>query len=216
MFRLWREENRKVVNAVKSRRGRESVVESWGARTFYRLYEWFAGTDLAGASDYKLLDREVVEVYRRLPERNLFFRGVVPWLGYRQAEVPFEVREREAGASKWSLVRRGYLAADAISSFSAVPLQFVTVAGLAFLVFAVVLAAQTLYVKLSGGAVEGFTTVILLVLIAGAILMLSLGVIGQYLAKIYEEIKERPRYLVKAAIRAEADPPDPNRRRSRT
>src|SRR3546814_17851938 len=120
--------------------------------------------------------------------------------------VPFCFCERAGGESKLSLARRAYLAVNAIASFSALPLQFVTVLGATFLLFAVVLAGQTLYVKLSGGAVEGFTTVILVLAFMGSILMLSLGIIGQYLAKIYQELKRRPRHLLRDTLRVDDHP----------
>jgi len=208
MFRLWREKGFQVVNAVKEHRGKEGVFQRVCAESFYGLFMRLSGVDLTGASDFKLLDRVVVDVVCGLPERNMFFRGIVPWVGFRQTEVSFRVSERRSGESKWSLSRRAGLAVHALVSFSALPLQFVTALGIFFLLFSIGLAGQTLYVKLSGGAVEGFTTVILLLAFTGSILMLSLGIIGQYLAQIYQELKGRPRYLVKGQIRINATPRD--------
>ncbi len=208
MYRLWRRDGYQVVNAVKEDRGDEPWLLAFCARTFYRVFERLSGVELANASDFKLLDRSVVDVFCDLPERNAFFRGIIPWVGFRQTAVPFRVAERTAGDSKWSIARRAYLAVNAIVSFSAVPLQFVTALGLVFFVFSLTLAGQTLYVKLSGGAVEGFTTVILVLAFMGSILMISLGIIGQYLAKIYQELKQRPRYLIKEQIGVNASPRD--------
>jgi glycosyltransferase involved in cell wall biosynthesis len=208
MFRLWRQDGYHVVNAVKEDRGREGFVLRFCAQSFYRLFERLSGVELTNASDFKLLDRRVVDVLCDLPERNIFFRGIVPWIGYRQTALPFQVQERTGGTTKWSPLRRAYLAVNAIVSFSAVPLQFVTALGILFFLFSLVLAGQTLFVKLSGGAVEGFTTVILVLAVMGSILMVSLGIIGQYLAKIYQELKRRPRYLIKEQIRVNAMPRD--------
>ncbi len=205
MVEAWRDGGYKVVNGRKRRRGPESRPTAYAARLFYSLFERLAKLPLAGASDYKLLDRQVVEIYCTLRERNIFFRGIVPWLGFRQTDMFFDVGERTAGRSKWPVLKRVYLAADAIISFSAVPLQFVTLAGFLFLVFAVLLAGHTVYVTLSGGAVEGFPTVILLTLTVGSILMLSLGLIGQYVGKIFDELKGRPRYIVRAEVRTDDD-----------
>jgi len=210
MFFLWREGRYKVVNGVKEDRGEESIGASLAAKIFYGLFQRFSSIKLQGSSDFKLLDREVVDIYCRLPERGTFFRGIALWLGYEQVDLPFRVAARAAGGSKWSLVKRSLLAANALVSFSTLPLHLVTLSGLLFLAFATLLGAQTVYVKLSGGAVEGFTTVILLTVIMSSILMLSLGVIGQYLAKIYEETKGRPRYLIKRQIRAQQPPFDPS------
>ena len=203
MFKLWRDDHYKVVNGVKRHRGREPLVIALGAKLFNALFERLVRTRFAGSSDFKLLDRQVVDVYRHLPERSTFFRGLMPWLGFRQTQVTYEVQARLAGDSKWSFSKRVSLATNAIVSFSTIPLRLVTISGGLFLVFAVILAADTLYNKFAGIDVEGFATVILLTLIVGSILMLSLGIIGEYLAKIYEEVKGRPRYLIKNDIRAD-------------
>ncbi len=197
LVRLWREDGFDVVNAVKSRRGDEASLRGFFSGLYYRLFERLAGTTLQGASDFKMIDRSVVEAYCRLPERNLFFRGLVSWLGFRQTSVPFEVAAREAGGSKWSAAKLVALAVNSITAFSTIPLHFVTLTGCLFLIFSLGLGMQTLYRVLTGSAVEGFPTVILLLLISSSVLMIALGIIGQYLAKIYEEVKQRPRYLLR-------------------
>lgn len=203
MVEAWRDGGFKVVNGRKRWRGQESRPRAFAARLFYSLFERLAHLPLADASDFKLLDRQVVETYCTLRERNIFFRGIIPWLGFRQTDMFFDVGERTAGQSKWPLWKRVCLAADAIISFSALPLQFVTLSGLLFLVFAVLLAGHTVYQKISGSGAEGFPTVILLTLIVGSILMLSLGLIGQYLGKIFDELKGRPRYIVRTEVPTE-------------
>ena len=196
MVRLWAEADVDVVEAVKERRGSESVWSRWRANLFYGLLDRLSGYDLRGASDFKLMDRRVVDAWQSMGERALFFRGMITWLGFRHAQVRFTVPVRHSGRTKWKLVTLVRLATNAVTSFSSFPLQFVTVAGLVFLGFSVVLGVQTLYQKFSGHAVDGFTTVILLLLIVGSLLMLSLGIIGSYIARIYEEVKGRPRYVV--------------------
>lgn len=196
LFALWRDGGHEVINAVKRRRQNESAVKRVLAKLYYRVFERLAGVELRGSSDFKLLDRRVVEVYRNMPERNLFFRGLARWMGFRQISVAFDVDERANGRSKWSVFKLLRLAVGSIVSFSTVPLQFVTFAGAAFLLVSVILGAHALYLKFAGGAVEGFTTVILLVLFASSLIMIALGIIGQYIAKIYEEVKRRPRYIV--------------------
>ena len=130
-------------------------------------------------------------------ERNLFFRGMVAWLGFDRREVSFRVPDRIVGSSGWSIFRLIRLAVTAVTSFSSASLHIVTLVGGIFLLFAALLGVQTLINKLSGIAVSGFTTVILLQLIVGSMLMISLGIIGEYIARIYEEVKRRPRYLVR-------------------
>lgn len=196
MLRLWRG-GAKIVSAVKRERGRIGPRRWSFSGLFYRSFSRLAGTELAGQSDYKLLDRAVVDAYLALPERGTFFRALVPWLGFAEARIPFEVPARVAGESKWGFWGLCRLARDAILSFSTVPLHLITVLGLATLAFSLVLGIQTLWEKLAGEAVEGFATVILLLLACNGVLMLSLGILGLYVAKIYEEVKRRPRYLVR-------------------
>lgn len=195
MYRLW-EQGYEIVEGVKASRGRESLLHKLAAKTFYRLISSSSGIDMSKASDFKLLDRKVVNEYLKLPERHIFFRALSTWLGYKSTSVEFYVQEREAGSSKWSIKSLIKYAVTNITSFTAAPMQLVSITGSIFLIFALVIAVQSLYRYFSGQALEGFTTVILLLLIIGSILMLSLGIIGYYIAKIYDEIKLRPRYIV--------------------
>lgn len=204
MVRLWREQGCEIVNAVKRDRGKESAWSRFAATAFYDLFAKLTSLRLKDGSDFKLLDRRVVDAYGKLPERQLFFRGLISWFGYQQCSLPFEVERRTAGDAKWNTTARAIMAANAFTSFSAVPLQLVTLVGLLTLIVSFGLGVQTLYIWVTGRAVEGFTTVILLLLAIGAILMISLGIIGQYLAKIYDELKARPRYLIGRQLRFDA------------
>ena len=208
MLARWRAGGCDVVEAVKRRRGAERWRSRLGAGAFYGLLKMMAGFDLRGASDFKLLDRRVVDAWRQMPERNLFFRGMIAWLGFRRERVEFDVPERVGGTSKWSLFALARLAVGAITAFSSALLQLVTFFGLLFLVFAVFLAAHTFMTWVRGHAVTGFATVILLLLLVGSLLMISLGLIGLYLARIYDEVKGRPRFVVADAVgfAADADP----------
>ncbi|HEX7044658.1 MAG TPA: glycosyltransferase family 2 protein [Burkholderiales bacterium] len=203
MLRLWRSGEVDVVDAVKEERGKESVWSRIGASLFYRSFNALAGQDLRGASDYKLLDRRVVNAWLQMKERSVFFRGMSAWLGFRRKQVHFKVEERRSGQSKWSTLKLVQLALTAVTAFSTAPLHLVSAAGAVFAVFALVLGAQALYLKLTGAAVTGFTTVILLLLIIGCVLMFALGIIGEYLARIYDEVKARPRYVVAEWIERE-------------
>ncbi len=197
----WRE-GFHIVEGVKISRGRESIANRIGARVFYRTLGRLSGVNLDNASDLKLLDRKVLESWNRLSEKNTFFRGLVPWLGFSHATVPFDVAERAGGTSKWSKLQLAKLAVNAITSFSSLPLQIVTVLGVCFLAGSLVLGIQTLYMYLSGIAFTGFTTVILLLLIIGSAIMISLGIIGIYISKIFDEVKGRPRFIVAETVRA--------------
>ena len=193
MYRLW-EDGFQVIEGVKASRGKESFI--------YKIISDATGIDMSRASDFKLLDRQAADEFLKLPERNVFFRALSSWVGFKTAYVEFDVREREAGASKWSFKSLVKYAVNNITSFSAAPMQIVTFCGIVFFVFAVILGIQSLYMYFAGHAVAGFTTVILLLLLVGSILMFSLGVIGYYIAKIYDEVKMRPRYIISEVVKS--------------
>lgn len=195
MYRLW-QQGYELVEAVKVDRGKEGWFSHLLAAGFYKILYLLSGLNLQSSSDFRLLDRKVVDALSRMPERQTFFRGMSTWVGYRRTQVFFDVPPRQQGKSKWSRGKLYRYALSAITAYSSIPMQIVTVAGLLFLLFGVVLSIQTLYTKFSGHALDGFTTVILLIIISGSIIMLGLGIIGNYIAKIYEEIKGRPRYLI--------------------
>lgn len=195
MYRLW-EDGYKVVEGVKLSRGKESAFHKMAAGMFYNIISRATGIDMRNASDFKLMDREVVEAVLKMPERQFFFRAISSWVGFRSTTVDFEVQERQQGTSKWSLKALIKYAVTNITSFSSAPLQLVTFSGIIFLIFALVLAIQTLIKFVTGDALEGFTTVIMLQLISSSILMIAVGIIGYYIAKIYDEVKGRPRYIV--------------------
>jgi glycosyltransferase involved in cell wall biosynthesis len=200
MVETWRDSGADIVQAVKVKRGRESVSSKLGALLFYLILNKLSGFELKGASDYKLINRKVVDTWLAMRERNVFFRGMTAWMGFKTIQIPFEVGPRRAGKSGWSYLRRAKLALVGITTFSSFPLHLVTFAGVIFFVFAVGLGIETLYLKLAGRAFTGFTTVILLELIIASLLMISLGIIGEYLARIYEEVKGRPRYIITDSI----------------
>lgn len=201
LVRCWREEGADVVEGVKSSRGRENFLYKICAKSFYAILLHMTGIDLRNASDYKLLDRKVVDAMQQMPEKITFFRGMSAWVGFERKQVPFEVKERVMGTSKWSVKRLTGFALSAITSYTSAPLHLITMLGLVMFLLSVVLGAQTLIRYLLGNAMEGFTTVILLQLFIGSVLMISLGIIGIYLMKIYHELKGRPRYLVSKKIK---------------
>ena len=198
LYEVWANGEAKVVEAVKSNRGSESAFYRFGAQAFYRILHRTAGIDLRDASGFRLLDAEALEAWRSMPERQTFFRGMSSWIGYSRAQIRFDVPQREDGPGKWSSMRLLRLAVDAITSYTAVPLYFSALAGGALLLAFLLLAAQTVFMKLSGQAQDGFTTVILLQLMIGGTLMLVMGIMGLYLKNIYEEVKQRPRYLIES------------------
>ena len=195
MYRLW-EQGYEVVEGIKEDRGEESGLHKFAANSFYGLISKATGMDMSSSSDFKLLDRKVVDTLNSLPERNVFFRALSFWVGYKKTSVSYCVQERTAGESKWSTRSLVKYALTNIASFSSAPLHIVTVLGFVMLAVSLVLGVISLVQKLSGVALGGFTTVILILLFASSIIMISLGIIGYYIARIYDEIKGRPRYLI--------------------
>lgn len=195
MYALWLQ-GYDVVEGVKTSRGRENPLHALCAGLFYRLISAATGIDMENASDFKLMDRQVVEALLSMPERHSFFRALSAWVGFSSVSIGFEVQERQSGSSKWSARALIRYAVTNLTSFTAFPLQLVSFGGLVMFLFALFLGAETLIRYFSGCAVEGFTTVILLLLLIGSAIMLSLGVIGHYIAKIYDEVKKRPKYIV--------------------
>ena len=196
MVRLWQEEGYDVVEGVKSDRGKESLGGKIAAMTFYKLFKKSTKIDIGVASDFKLMNRASLEAWKQMPERNTFFRGLSAWVGFKRYALPFEVAERAGGDTKWTLKGLIKLAVNSITSYTTAPLFLVFWLGMIMLAASVVLGIQTL-VNFFLGAAGGFSTVILLQLFIGSCTMISLSIIGLYISKIYEEVKARPRYLIK-------------------
>lgn len=204
MYKLWKE-GYDVIEGVKKSRGKESIAHKMSAGLFYKLISRCSGIDMERSSDFKLLDRKVVDTLLTLQERNTFFRALSFWVGFRAITIEFEVAEREFGTTKWSIKSLAKYAINNVTSFSALPLYLITGLGGIFILCSLVLGIQTLVMYLLGKAVAGFTTVILLLLIVGGTIMVSLGIIGYYIAKIYDEIKCRPRYIISDEVNGKKD-----------
>lgn len=204
MYRLW-EQGYEVVEGIKRSRGKESALHRLCAGTFYKIISKAAKIDMMHASDFKLMDRRAVDALLEIPERNAFFRAMSSWIGFESTSVEFDVRERTEGESKWSTRSLVKYALTNIVSFSAAPMQIVTFTGALTFLLAIILGIQTLVRYFTGHAVEGFTTVILLLLFIGSMIMISLGVIGYYISKIYEEVKGRPRYVISRKIESKVE-----------
>lgn len=199
MYQLW-QQGYEVVEGRKKKRGKESVLHRWAANCFYWLITKASGVDMARTSDYKLLDRKAVDALLSMPEQHIFFRALSAWIGFKTVSIDYIVQPSRRSGSHWSSFSLVKYAIRNIASFSTAPMQIITfLGGFAFLL-TVVLGIQTLLNWAGGQALEGFTTVILLLLIIGSILMISLGIIGYYIARIYDEVKGRPKYIVSSRI----------------
>jgi glycosyltransferase involved in cell wall biosynthesis len=205
MVELWNRGDTPIVEGVKQKRQHESLMKRLGARFYYHIFKLTSGIDMRGASDFKLLDRRVINHYINLPEADRYFRGLTAWMGFGCAAIAFEPPDRETGVSAWSLGQLLDLARTSIIGFSSLPLRIVTWLGVIGLMFSLVLTVQTLWYKWMGFAEEGFPTVILLILGMGSMILFSLGLIGEYIAEIYREVKKRPAYIITGMLSTDPD-----------
>lgn len=195
MYRLW-EDGYQIVEGVKKQRSKEAPMYRKMTGFFYKIMSASTGADLDGASDFKLLDREVVRVILSMPERSMFFRATTSWVGFKTIKTEYNVQEREAGESKWTTTALFRYALNNIAAFSTVPLQIVTFMGVACFICSLVLMIYSLFQYFFGRAVEGYTTLLIVLLFIGSAIMVSLGIIGYFIGKIYDEVRQRPRYII--------------------
>ena len=199
MLKLWREQKVDIVEARKHERGRESIPHRFCAGIFNRIFERATGIDMANASDFRLLDRRVVDILNSMPEKNTFFRALSGWTGFKTAQVYFDVPKRQNGLSKWSRVKLMRYAANAVIAFSASPLHIVSVFGLVFLgLFLLLSVLQLCGVPIGMGGAAAWLDILLFFM--GGLILTGLGIIGCYLSRVYDEIRGRPRYIVTAAV----------------
>ncbi len=198
MIAKWRE-GFDVVYGVRASRAGETFIKRVTAKAFYRTIDSITGIDIPlDTGDFRLMDRRVVDAIRNMKERNRFLRGMVPWVGFKQTGVKYERAARYAGEAHFNSIRRMLpFAIDAITSFSNFPLQLATYAGFfiavlsALAIFTVIILRLTTETELTGQA-----TTLVVVLFLGGVQLISLGIIGEYLGRIYDEVKGRPLYLV--------------------
>ena len=195
MYRLW-QKGYEIVEGVKADRGHESLLYKGFAKLFYGIMSRATDTDMSRSSDFKLLDRKAVVALLNIRERNAFFRAMSSWIGFKTTSVEYEVQERVAGKSKWNSRSLCRYALTNIMSFTTIPMQIVTFLGVVTLIGTTIFTVISLIQKLSGAGGAGFTTVIALQGFTSSVIMISLGIIGFYIAKIYDEVKARPRYII--------------------
>jgi glycosyltransferase involved in cell wall biosynthesis len=188
-----------VVYAVRDARAGESRFKLTTARWFYSLFDRLAQIDLGqNAGDFRLLDRHALDGLLAMRERHRFLRGMTVWVGYTQAAVPYSRDARYAGKTKFTFAKMLHFSLDAILSFSDRPLQFATLLGLLISLLAFVAIPVVIVLRLLGHYLPGFGTITIVVLLLGGIQLISIGIIGEYVGRIYDEVKGRPLYLVRA------------------
>jgi polyisoprenyl-phosphate glycosyltransferase len=202
----WRE-GADVVSAVRTRRPGETVFKLGTASLFYRAFRWITDLDIeADSGDFRLLDRRALDALLTMPERSRFLRGMTVWIGFRQQAVAYERDARTAGETKYPLRKMVRFASDALLSFSSRPLQLATYAGFAISVLAFVATVLVFVLRLTGNYLPGFSMLTIIVLLLGGVQLMAIGVLGEYLARVYDEVKSRPLYFVGGTLNAPGSP----------
>ncbi|MDG4814764.1 glycosyltransferase [Micromonospora sp. WMMD956] len=197
MLRRARADDLDIVYGVRADRSRDTRFKRWTAAGYYRLMRRLVGKQVpAQAGDFRLLSRAAVEALRELPERSPVLRLVVPWLGFPSGEVTYQREERAAGRTKYPLSRMAGLAAESVTSFSAAPLRVATWLGLVGVAVCGVLVVVAVAAWLAGSTVTGWPSLYVAILFLGAVQLLCLGLLGEYVARIYTAVQGRPAYFV--------------------
>jgi len=197
MIAKWRE-GFHVVYAQRVKRHAEGMLKRGIAFVYYRLLQRLTDVEIpADTGDFCLMDRRVVDLLNRMPERNRYLRGLRAWLGFRQTAVPFERPARYAGETKYTFWKSLALGINGIVSFSKVPLRVATYLGMIASAFSIVLTGWAVYQRLIGGdTVRGWASTVVVILLLGGVQLLMIGVVGEYLSRIYDEVKQRPMYVI--------------------
>jgi len=197
MVTAWKRGGADIVSCVKEERQADSLVKRATAAVFNRLMKSLAGLDFSGASDYRLLDRRVADVVIDMKERVRFFRGMTSWVGFREVRIPFNVSERMAGNSGWPNRQRVTLALSALTSFTAKPLFGLVITGVVGILLSVALGIQALWSWIMGIAVSGWTSLTMVILFFGSANLMAVGIVGVYVSRVFDEVKQRPVYLLR-------------------
>ena len=192
----------KVINTLRQETRGAGVFKNISAGLFYWLINKIARINLpVSGADYRLLDRKVVDVLKSFKERSRFLRGLISWVGFKQEFIPYQAAERSAGKTKYSLARMLAFAIDGIISFSSFPLRLATYLGLVAASFSFLYILYAVYIRFfTQQAIAGWASVLVAVLFIGGIQLIFLGIIGEYISRVFEETKERPLYIVRKKI----------------
>ena len=199
MYEKWKE-GFEVIEGVKTDRGKEGLFHKLFTKIFYGLISRAVGMDMKNSSDYKLLDKKVIAELSKLKERNTFFRALSFWVGFKKTTVYYEVAERQSGVSKWSTKSLIKYAINNVLCFSYTPLHIITFVGVVFILIAIGVVIDAIISYARGKAAGGFPTIVILLLIGFGAILICLGIIGVYIAQIYDEVKGRPQYIIGETI----------------
>jgi len=194
-----------IVYGVRSRRVGDTFFKRVTAEGYYRLMQLMGVETIFNHADYRLMSKRALEGLAQFKEANLYLRGIVPMIGYKSDYVFYERRERYAGESKYSLMKMVSFALEGITSLSIRPIRIISCLGIAIFLVSIIMLIYTLVVYYSGHTIAGWSSLVISVWTLGGLLMLSIGVVGEYIGKIYLETKERPRYIVEEFLNKESE-----------
>ncbi len=196
MVTQW-EQGFDIVEGVKSSRGREAKAHGLFARLFYRIISSLIGFDMMNSSDFKLIDRKVIDVLKGFNEKDTFFRALTFWTGFRSTSVEYEVAERAAGQSKWHSSSLIKYAMRNIIAFTYAPLYMIAFLGVMVILIGVILGLDAIITYFKGIAVDGYPSLVILITLSTGAILSSLGIISVYMSKMFNEVKNRPRYIIR-------------------
>ncbi|MCR5107063.1 MAG: glycosyltransferase family 2 protein [Lachnospiraceae bacterium] len=199
-----------IVYGVRAERKSDTFFKRFSAQSFYKLMNMMGAKSIYNHADYRLMSQRAIKGLSQFKERNLFLRGIVPTIGYNSDCVYYARKERMAGESKYPLKKMISFALDGITSFSIKPMNFIMGAGIFMILIAIVAAIYAFHSYITGDVVRGWTTIIWSLWFIGGSIMFSLGLVGQYIGKIYIEVKERPRYIIEERLFCSDDVRDPD------
>ncbi|MFZ3060719.1 MAG: glycosyltransferase family 2 protein [Candidatus Methanoperedens sp.] len=201
MISLW-EDGFEIVNTIRDETSGQTFFKKLTSRSFYKLINMVSKTKIeAGSADFRLLDRKVIESFKEIGEYSIFIRGMVNWMGFNSTQIHYKSSERFSGVSKYSIRKMISFALDGITSFSSMPLHISMVLGLLISLLSFIYLVYALYIRFfTNEALEGWTSIIISVLFIGGIQLISIGILGEYLGKIFYEVKKRPRYIINKKI----------------
>jgi polyisoprenyl-phosphate glycosyltransferase len=206
LLALWRQ-GYQVVYAQRTKRVQEGWFKRLCAYVFYRILKHLADVDIpTDTGDFCLMDRQVVDLLNQMPERNRYLRGLRAWVGFNQIAIEFDRNARYGGAVKYTFAKSLALAIDGLVSFSSVPLRLSTYLGLCSAFLAIVMAILVLYWRVfTSSTLTGFATIAIAIFFLGAVQLISIGILGEYIGRIYEEVKHRPLYTLSEVGRKSID-----------
>ncbi len=189
-----------IVYGIKNERKADSFFKKTTAELFYKLMKAMGVHTVYNHADFRLMSRRAVEALSRYRERNLFLRGIIPQLGYKTDSVLEDLKEREAGVSKYTLSKMMNLAVDGITSFTITPVRLIFSLGLVFVLLALIMLIYVICVVIQGKTVAGWASLMLSMWFIGGCILIGLGIVGEYIGKIYMEVKDRPRYNIEKTL----------------